>query len=72
MKELNKWTLASLRAKAEQIDDIHLNPKSVVYKSLITYIEECDGEQLKTLSGAGIKWFSRMADNRLRGKPLTI
>lgn len=60
---MNKWTLASLRAKAEQID--YINKDGEAYKGLMTLFDATSKEDLEALAGAGIKWFSTMAKNRL-------
>lgn len=60
---MNKWTLASLRAKAEQIEFI--DPEGEAYKSVRAFFSELDREELELIAGADIKWFSVMARNRL-------
>lgn len=60
---MNKWTLASLKAKAEQIEFI--DPSGNAYKELNSLLDGCSKEKLEELANAGIKWFSSMAKSRL-------
>lgn len=60
---MNKWTLASLKAKAEQIEAI--NSEGEAYKSVLKFFDTCSKEELETVAGAGIKWFSSIAKSRL-------
>lgn len=63
---MNKWTLASLRAKAEQIEFIL--PTSDAYQAICDFMHSCSTEQLQAIESAQIKWFSNMAVNFLASR----
>lgn len=63
---MNKWLLAGLRAKAEQIENVNLNMAGEGYKRLSDFIEQCNNDQLRMIIDSKIKWFSNMATSKLR------
>ena len=45
----------------------HVDPEGAAYRLLTRWLDEQSQENLRMLAGAGIKWISRLAANRITG-----